>query len=111
MTETKNNKKKRVYISLPISGYDIDERRDTALRMEVKLRGLGYDVFSPLGTQWESGKTTNEYMRIDLKELLDCDAIILMKGWNRSAGCHTELNNAIAIGIDVWFEGMNDIKL
>jgi len=38
----------RIYLSLPISGYDLQERIDTAMQMEVKLRGLGYDVFNPL---------------------------------------------------------------
>ena len=39
--------KRKVYISLPISGYDIDERRDTAMKMEIRLRGCG--AFSSYG--------------------------------------------------------------
>ena len=104
-------KPKKIYLSLPISGYDLDERKETALRMEIKLRGAGYDVFNPLGDQWKSGLTTNEYMKLDLKELLDCDAIFLMKNWNRSAGCKLELDNAVAIGIDVFFEEQVNIQL
>lgn len=56
-------KKKKIYMSLPISGYDLSERIETAMKMEVKLKGLGHDVFNPLGAQWESGLSTNEYMR------------------------------------------------
>lgn len=104
-------KPKRVYLSFPISGYDEDERKETAMRMEIKLRGAGYDVFNPMGDQWQKGLSTNEYMKIDLKELLDCDAIFLMKGWNRSAGCKLELDNAVAIGIDVYFEEQVNIQL
>lgn len=59
-----------MYLSLPISGYDLDERKETALAMEVKLRGHGYDVFNPLGDQFQPGLTTNEYMKLDLKALL-----------------------------------------
>lgn len=103
--------KKRIYISLPINGYDIDERKDTAMKMEVKLRGRGYDVFNPLGNGWVDGLTTNEYMKHDLKSLLTCDTIFLMKGWNRSAGCHTEFCVATACGMDVWFEEQVNIKL
>ena len=107
----KPTKKMKVYLSLPISGYDLQERIDTAMQMEVKLRGRGYDVFNPLGNEWKSGLTTNEYMKLDLKGLIDCDAIFLMQGWNRSAGCKTELDVAVAIGIDVWFEGLSDMRL
>lgn len=106
-----SKKIKKIYLSLPISGYDFEERKETALAMEVKLRGHGYDVFNPLGDQFQHGLTTNEYMKLDLKALLDCDVIMLMYDWNCSAGCHTELCVATAIGLDVWFEDMTTIKL
>lgn len=101
----------RIYLSLPISGYDLQERIDTAMQMEVKLRGLGYDVFNPLGDGWMNGLSTHEYMKHDLKALLNCDAIFIMKGWNRSAGCKLELDTAVAIGIDVFFEEQVNIQL
>lgn len=104
-------KKKKIYMSLPISGYDISERIETAMKMEVKLKGLGHDVFNPLGAQWESGLSTNEYMRRDLKAMFDCDAVIFMRGFNHSAGCHTELAVAMAIGMDILFEEQINVGL
>ncbi len=101
----KQKKKTRVYISAPISGCDLQERKDAFLRMEVILRGRGYDVFNPLGEQNHiDGLSTHEYMRNDITELLKCDAIILLDGWNKSAGCKCELDVAVACGLDVWFE-------
>ena len=97
-------RKKRVYISLPISGYDLEERKETAMKMEVKLNALGYEVVSPLGNDWVAGLTTCEYMERDIRMLLDCDAVLMMDGFNRSAGCHTELMVAMACGKEVWFE-------
>lgn len=99
-----NNMKKKIYISLPISGYDLQERIDTAMQLEVRLRGAGYDVFNPLGQQWEAGLTTHDYMRRDIEGLLSCDAVVFLNGWNKSAGCHTEFCVAKAIGIEVFFE-------
>lgn len=104
-------KKKRVYLSAPISGYDLEERRETFMKMEVNLRGRGYDTFNPMGDHWKEGVTTYDYMKKDLKELLECDAILLMEGWQRSAGCKCELEVAVSIGIDVWFEGMETVTL
>ena len=104
-------KQEKIYISLPISGYDIEERKDTALKMEIRLRGMGYDVFNPLGQQGESGLTTNEYMERDLRALLDCDGILFMERWNHSAGCHTEFTVAVACGKQIYFEDTYMVKL
>ena len=103
-----NKKKKKIYISLPISGYDLEERKETAMQTEVKLRSRGYDVFNPLGDKWESGLTAQDYMKRDLKALLECDTIIFMTGFNKSAGCHTELCVAMACGMDIWFEDLQE---
>lgn len=104
-------KTKRIYLSLPISGYDLQERIETAMQMEVKLRGLGYDVFNPFNNGLPNEASTYEHMKADIKGLLDCDCVLFMYGWNRSAGCHTELTVAVACGLDVMFEGISDIKL
>lgn len=103
-----DKKKRKIYISLPISGYDLDERKELAMQTEVKLRSRGYDVFNPLGDKWEGGLTTQDYMKRDLKELLECDTIIFMSGFNKSAGCHTELCVAMACGMDIWFEDLQE---
>lgn len=108
---SQKNNKKCVYISLPISGYDLEERKETALKAEITLRGRGYDVFNPLGNNWENGLSTHEYMKRDLKALLECDVILFLDGWCRSAGCKCELDVATAIGIDVWFETIEEIVL
>ena len=104
-------KKCKVYISLPISGYDISERRNTAKAMENKLRKLGYDVFNPLENGLPTYASTNQHMKADIKALLECDAVIFMQGFNHSAGCHTELAVAMAIGLEVWFEETENVTL
>jgi hypothetical protein len=48
--------------------------------------------------------TTYEHMKVDIRHLLLCDTIYMMKGWNHSAGCWTEFHDALAIGMDVIFE-------
>lgn len=104
-------KNKRVYISAPISGYDLEDRKSVFADMEQRLIGKGYEVCNPMGKQWQAGLTTQEYMRKDLEMLLTCDAILLLNGWNRSAGCKCELDVAVAIGLDVYFEDVETIKL
>ncbi len=43
------------------------------------------------------------YIKAGLKLLLECDAIILMSGWELSQGCLTELVVARAAGLQVFF--------
>ena len=106
-----SNKKKVVYLSAPISGFDIDERRETFERVENELKKLGYKVLSPMKNGLSQDEPTSHHMKRDIILLLQADAIFLMTGWNRSAGCLTELHVATACGLDVWFEGISELKL
>ena len=103
--------KKAVYLSAPISGYDIEERSATFERVENELKKLGYKVLSPMKNGLSQDEPTSRHMKRDIILLLQSDAIFLMTGWNRSAGCLTELNVATACGLDVWFEGVSELKL
>ena len=106
-----SKKKKVVYLSAPISGFDINERRETFERMENELKKLGYKVLSPMKNGLSQDEPTSRHMKRDIILLLQSDVIFLMTGWNRSAGCLTELNVSTACGLDVWFEGLSELKL
>lgn len=43
------------------------------------------------------------YMRGDLLELIQCDAILMMPGWEQSAGCRDEINLAMICSIPIHF--------
>ena len=97
-------KKKKIYLSGPISGYDYEERKDVFGKIKDILETMGYDVSNPLDNGLSNMATTHQHMRRDLKMLLDCDEIFMLCDWNRSAGCKTELDVAVAAGMEVWFE-------
>lgn len=84
---TKNLK---CYISLPISGYDLTERRRLAEKVKAFLIAAGLEPISPLDKRLSDEAPYTEHMRQDLKILLECDAICLVKGWERSRGCSVE---------------------
>jgi len=96
--------KKKIYISGPISGNDINEVRKAFLDTENKLKARGYEVFNPLKNGLPPESTTAEHMKADIEALLQCDEIYMMKKWNHSAGCQTEFLVATAIGLDFVFE-------
>ena len=98
------NKKKKVYLSLPISGYDINERRETALRKQAQLESMGYEVMNPLCNGLPADAGTHAHMKRDFEMLLQCDVIYFMERWLHSGGCKVEFDVATAIGLDVYFE-------
>ena len=92
----------KIYLSGPISGYDIEERKVVFSNTAEMLKSNGNDVFNPIESIVP--KPYSEYIRYDLKQLLDCDAIYLLNGWRDSKGCRIEAQVAKAIGIKVFKE-------
>ena len=99
--------KGRIYLSLPISGYDIEERRATAQKMEDKLLADGWQsVANPLKNGLPATASTPAHMRRDYQMMLECDAVMFMRKWNRSAGCHDEFLFAVDCGLELYFENV-----
>lgn len=92
---------KTVYIAGPMSGYP--ECNYPAFHSaEVQLRAQGYDVRNPANAddRVEYGHYT-DFLREDLRMLLDCDAVALLPEWHRSVGARNEVQVAGTIGLEV----------
>ena len=96
--------KKKIYLSGPISGHDIEERRKEFKGIQTQFEKAGYDVVNPMENGLPSDATTNQHMKRDIELLLTCTGIYMMKKWTHSAGCITEFHVAHAIGLEVEFE-------
>lgn len=96
--------KTRIYISGPISGYDLDERRKTFRQVANYLSILGYEPVNPFDNSLPQPGDYEQHMRADIEELLSCDCIYLLQGWEKSRGSRLELDIAVACGIDVRHE-------
>lgn len=97
-------KKQRIYISGPISGHDLTERRQAFKQAQLMLEAQGYEVFNPMENGLPSNATTHEHMKRDIYKLLTCDAIYILRRWTHSKGCKVEFDIATAIGLGVIFE-------
>ncbi len=109
MVNAPNEKKPRIYISGPISGHDIEERRRAFQEVEWMLDAQGYEVVNPMKNGLPSDATTHEHMRRDIELLMTCDYIYLMKKWTHSKGCMVELEVATSIGMPVMLEESQEI--
>ena len=92
---------KRLYLSGPMTGKPA--LNFPAFHAEAdRLRSLGYDVVNPAELNPDHSASWHACMRADLKALLDCDAIVLLDGWEASQGVHLELHVAHRVGIEIF---------
>lgn len=91
----------RIYISAPVSGYNIRERRMFFHEVSESLRDKGFETCNPL----EYASDNDDYeacMKRDIRMLLDCDAIVMCDGWMESRGCKAEYYIARLCGLEVY---------
>lgn len=95
-------KKKKMYISLPISGLPIKEVALEAERYKLMFKEDGFEVVTPFDVNPEPGKPYSYYMGKDIETLLECDAIYLAPGWQNSKGCTAEYEIARIYGKEIF---------
>ena len=106
-------KRKRIYISIPISGHDLEEVKEKARNIrewvlwdvfELKKGRNRPDIITPFDVCHEPDKPYSYYMGKDIEALLECDAIFLCEGWQNSKGCMAEFEVARIYGKEIMFE-------
>lgn len=91
---------KRIYISGPMTG--VPDMNFPAFNAEAdRLRALGFDVVNPVEINPKPAMSWHECMRRDLAELLTCDTLALLDGWQKSAGAHLEMHVAHRVGMEI----------
>lgn len=83
--------KKKIYISGPISGHDLEARRRVFSDVAKTAAALGFEPVSPFDNGVPEDAPWEDHMRADIKMLLDCHAILMLPGWKDSKGACTEL--------------------
>ncbi len=91
----------QLYVAGPMTG--IDEMNFPAFfEAERRLQEAGFEVKNP--AQHGAGNpdmSWADYMRIDITDMLTCDGIALLPGWERSSGARIEHYIACALEIPV----------
>lgn len=67
------------------------------------LRGEGHDVVNPAEINADPSAGWLACMRADIRELVTCDAIYLLQGWEKSRGARLEARIAEGLGFQVIF--------
>lgn len=83
--------KKKLYISLPISGRDLDDVKRRANTIKESVESDDYVPVTPFDICPDSTLPYSELMGRDIAGLLECDAILFDYDWNESRGCRAEM--------------------
>lgn len=92
-----------VYISGPMTGY-ANANIPAFIKSELAHLALGHQVYSPAHNQKDSGMTWEDYMRLAIPQLMQCNTIHMLRKWEKSRGALIEHNLACAVGMDVTYE-------
>lgn len=99
------------YLSHPVSGLDLEEVRAFARnRRNFLVAQHGWDVVLPTEVRvcadCDGGVDTpthehpwSDWMRADIKAMMDCDTIVMCPGWETSHGARLELYIAVSVGL------------
>ena len=91
----------KVYISGAIEHLDLEERKKAFKEAELCLRSNLYEPINPFNNGVDVNADWREHMKVDIKNLLDCDYILMLEGWELSKGCKLEFDVATSCGIKV----------
>lgn len=91
----------RVYVAGPMTG--LPEFNYPAFRAAASwLRGSGYEVEDPSENVNPTPDDYHGWLRAGLAQLVTCDIVALLPGWEASGGARLEVNVAASLGLRVY---------
>ena len=108
--------KKKCYISGKITGLPNEVATQNFREASLHARFLGYEPVNPMNIVPDTDEPKSEkdkwcwFMRADLKEMMDCDAILMQENWKDSQGAIVEHNLAKDLGFIIMYKGQHKKK-
>lgn len=103
----------KIYISGPMTG-KVNLNAEAFFNAEASLQAAGHQPVNPhrigrelqnLGLLPDNEKDRyNAYLRADISELMKCDEIYMLRGWDESYGARAEFAAARMVEIPVRYE-------
>ena len=90
----------RCYIAGPMTGLP-DFNFPAFHAKAAELRASGMEVVNPAELNPDAVKSWKQCMKEDIRELVNCDVICPLPGWEKSRGASLEMKIAKELGIGV----------
>ena len=95
---------KRIYIAGPMT--NMPALNFPAFHAEAaRLRELGYEVVNPAEVNADPTAGWHACMRADIAQLVTCDAVRLLEGWESSRGASLEAHIAHSLDMRLVYPG------
>lgn len=94
--------KKTIYLAGPVTKIGFKNAYERFMTAESFLKYY-YEVKNPIHYGFSIDKSWEDVMKCCIKDLLDCDAIILLEGWKDSKGACLEKFLAESLNIPVYY--------
>lgn len=91
---------KRIYIAGPMTGHP-DLNFPAFHREAAYYRSQGVEVVNPAEINSDPFAGWHDCMRADIRELVTCDAIAMLPGWEKSKGANLEHHIARQLDLTV----------
>lgn len=91
--------KNRIYISLPISGRDMEDVESAIKSAAAQIEKHGFKAVSSLEVSPDPESSYAVHIGRGITALLECgDAVLVLPGWVESKGCNLEMEAARIYG-------------
>ena len=94
----------KIYISGKISGTDITETRKRFASVAKAMKRIGVEPVNPLENGLSEHDSWEAHMLKDIADLLQCNAIYMLQGWQESKGARIKHYIATEIGMPIMYE-------
>lgn len=91
----------KLYLAGPMTGLP-DFNRPAFNAEAARLRALGHVVVNPVELNEGNDGNWMACMKVDIRELIECDGIALLPGWFKSRGAKIECQLAVDLGLEVF---------
>jgi len=101
----------KIYISGRIAGLTKEDYERNFDYAETSIAGFGHEPVNPVKVlPFQSWYEWQDYMRADIKALMDCDAVYAMSNHKESKGAMIEVKLARDLGLRVYYK-LEDLPL
>ncbi|GEM55263.1 hypothetical protein B0A58_07330 [Flavobacterium branchiophilum NBRC 15030 = ATCC 35035] len=94
---------KKIYIAGKVSGLSIESVLKKFANAQEEIEDLGFKAINPISVVNDWACDWHTAMKLCIKALMDCDAIVVLNDYTTSDGAKIELELSKRLGITIFY--------